>query len=169
MSIADRTLPGFDHLILTTRPHIEVLPDDKLDWRPHEKSWTLGELASHIVNLVSWTGITLGQDELDLAPVGGEPPRSPQYESSAALLKALDDHAAGARQVIQDTSDEEFGKDWTLLIGGEPRLSLPKIAVLRAFVMDHIIHHRGQLTVYLRLLDVPVQQTFGPTFDFPDM
>lgn len=169
MSIAERTLPAFDHLVQGTRAHLAAIPEDRLGWRPHEKSWTLGELASHIANLPSWTVATLGQDELDLAPADGAPPRAPVHESVAALLEAFDQSTSAARAAIEAASDEEFGKPWTLLIGGEARFSLPKVAVLRAFVMDHLIHHRGQLTVYLRLCDAPVNQTFGPTADFPDM
>ena len=168
MSIASRYVPAFDHLVHGTKVHLAAIPDDQLSWRPHPKSWTIGELGSHLANLPSWTGATLGQDELDIAPAEGPPPQQPEYGSSAAMVEAFEKNCATARSIIEGTSDEEFRKDWTLLAGGEPRFSMPKIAVLRAFVMDHMIHHRGQLTVYLRLLDVPVQQTFGPTADFPD-
>jgi uncharacterized damage-inducible protein DinB len=85
------------------------------------------------------------------------------------MVAALDESAAKARAVIENTSDEAFMGTWSLIAGGEEKFTLPKMAVVRLFVLDHMIHHRGQLTVYLRLLDVPVQQTFGPTADFPDM
>jgi uncharacterized damage-inducible protein DinB len=170
MAIAAQMIPAFDHIVETTKPHLESIPDDRLDWRPHEKSWTIGELGSHIANVPMWTVATLGQDAFDVAPDDGEePPRQPTYDSSAEMVAALERNAAAAREAIQATSDETFMTDWTLLAGGEARLSLPKVAVLRSFIMDHMIHHRGQLTVYLRMLDIPLRQTFGPTADFPDM
>ena len=162
-------IPAFDHIVETTKQHLEAIPDDRLAWRPHEKSWTIGELGSHLANIPMWTMATLGQDELDVAPEGEEPPRQPEYHSSAEMVDALEENAAAAKRTIEATSDETFMTDWTLLAGGEARFSLPKAAVLRTFIMDHMIHHRGQLTVYLRMLDVPLQQTFGPTADFPDM
>lgn len=169
MSIAARLLPAFDHVIEGTKVHLARIPDDRLTWRPHEKSWTVGELGSHLANLPSWTMATLGQDELDVAPPGEEPWRMPGYESSAEMVAALEKNAAEARAMIEATSDEEFHQGWTLLAGGQARFTMPKVSVMRAFILDHMIHHRGQLTVYLRLLDVPVAQTFGPTADFPDM
>lgn len=170
MSISAQMLPAFDHIIEGTKQHLEVIPDDRLDWRPHEKSWTIGELGTHLANLPMWTMATLGQDEFDVAPADGEePPPQPAYGSSAEMVAGLEENAAAARETIRSTPDEGFMKEWTLLVGGEARFSMPKIAVLRSFIMDHLIHHRGQLTVYLRLLDVSVPQTFGPTADFPDM
>jgi uncharacterized damage-inducible protein DinB len=113
---------------------------------------------------------TLGQDSLDVAPAdGSEPPPNPVYESADEMVAALDQATDQARAMIGSTSDEIFMTPWTLLMGGEEMFTMPKIATVRVFVMDHMIHHRGQLTVYLRLLDVPVNQTFGPTADFPDM
>lgn len=169
MSIAARILPAFDYIMDGTRAHLSAIPDDRLTWRPHEKSWTVGELGSHLANLPSWTVATVQQNELDVAPADGPPPRQPAFESTADMLAAFDRNVAEARAVIEETSDETFMEHWTLLAGGEPRFSLPKVSVVQGFVLDHIIHHRGQLTVYLRLLDVPVAQTFGPTADFPDM
>lgn len=170
MSIAARTLPAFDHIIAGTKKHLEAIPDDRLDWRPHEKSWTIRELGSHLANLPSWTMATLGEDEFDVAPADpAEAPPQPDFASSAEMVAGLEENAAAARAMIEKTSDETFMSDWTMLVGGETRFSMPKISVLQAFIMDHLIHHRGQLTVYLRMLDVPVEQTFGPTADFPDM
>jgi uncharacterized damage-inducible protein DinB len=165
-----RILPAFDQIIAGTRQHLESIPDGQLDWKPHDKSYTIGELGSHLANLPGWVMATLGQDELDVAPPdGGDGAQQPDYGSSAAMVAALDENAAAAHAMIEAASDEDLMADWTLLKGGEALFTLPKIAVLRTFVMDHMIHHRGQLTVYLRLLDVPVKQTFGPTADFPDM
>lgn len=169
MSIAARVLPAFDHIVSVTKAHLAALPDDKLDWRPHEKSWTAGELGSHIANLPGWTVAILTMDELDVAPADGEAPKQPQLHSTAEIVALFDENTAAARQAIESTSDETFMSTWTMLAGGVERMSMPKVSVTQAFILDHLIHHRGQLTVYLRLLDVPVAQTYGPTADFPDM
>lgn len=169
MAMSAQLLPAFDQIIDGTRRQLAAIPGDRLEWRPHEKSFTIGELGTHLANLPMWTMATLGRDEFDVAPPGEEPPRQPPLESTHAILALLDENAAAARDAIEAASDEALMKGWTLLSGGEALFTQPKVAVLRTFVMDHMIHHRGQLTVYLRLLDVPVPQTFGPTADFPDM
>jgi uncharacterized damage-inducible protein DinB len=169
MNMAASILPSFDQVIAGTRKHLASIPDGKLDWRPHPKSYTIGELGTHLANLPNWTMATLGQDSLDVAPKGEEPPRAEVLESSDAMVAALDASARQAREMIEGMTDEAFMDTWTLIAGGEEKFTLPKIAVLQSFIIDHMIHHRGQLTVYLRLLDVPVKQTFGPTADFPDM
>ncbi len=163
-------LAQLDQILEGTRPLLAALPDDSLDWRPHDRSWTLGELAAHIANIPTWTAGTLNASELDLAPVGGEPtPPVAPPKTTADLLAALDESAAEARSTIEGTSDETFLEPWSLLVAGELRFTLPKGAVMRTFILDHLIHHRAQLGVYLRLLDVPVPQTMGPTADFPEM
>ena len=166
---AQGTLIAFDHIVAGCRAMLEAVPDDRLDWRPHEKSWTLGELATHVATIPNWTVATLTMDEFDIAPEGGGPPTNPELKSSAELVATLDGSAAAARETIEATSDEAFASSWTMKVGGETRFTLPKAAVMRSFILDHLIHHRAQLGVYLRLLDVPVPQTFGPTADFPDM
>lgn len=169
MSLSATLVQQFDFIIEKTRLHLASIPDDRLDWKPHEKSYSIGELGSHIANLPQWVMATIGMDEFDISPVDGPPPPQPQYGSSAQIVAALDENAGAAREMIAATSDEGLMRTWTMLVAGEEKFSLPKIAVLRTFVLDHLIHHRAQLTVYLRMLDVPVQQTFGPTADFPDM
>lgn len=166
---AQQTLMQFDHIVTGCRATLEAVPDARLDWRPHEKSWTLGELATHVAMLPNWTVTTLTMSEFDVAPEGGEPLRNPELKSSAELVAALDQSAATAREAIEATPDEAFADSWTLKVAGEDRFSMPKSAVLRSFILDHLIHHRAQLGVYLRLLDVPVPQMFGPTADYPDM
>ena len=140
-----------------------------MDWRPHEKSWTLGELATHLTNLPNWAMATLGTSEFDISPTDGGSPSMTALSTTAELVAALDAGAAAARATMEGTSDEDMAGPWTMLVAGEPRFTLPKSAVLRTFIFDHMIHHRAQLGVYLRLLDVPVPQVFGPTADFPDM
>jgi len=165
---ANANLTAFDGIVSGARVLLEAVPDDKIDWRPHEKSWTLGALASHIANLPLWTSTSLQDAELRI-DADNPPPPQPRYDTKAALVEALDANAAAARAVIEETPAEEYGAPWTLVFNGEPQFTLPKGAVLRTFVLDHIIHHRAQLGVYLRLLDVPVPQTLGPTADFPTM
>jgi len=170
MSIAASILPHFDQIVAGTRQHLAAIPNDRLGWRPHDKSWTVGELGSHLANLPGWTMPTLTQDALDVAPVDGDgPPPQPEYGSSEEMVTVFDEVTAAARATIEGMTDEGLMGMWTMLVGGEERFSMPKIAVLQGFIMDHLVHHRGQLTVYLRMLDIPVQQTYGPTADFPDM
>ena len=149
----------------TTRRALERVPDGQLDWRPHEKSYTLGELASHIANLPMWTAVMVREDELDLGTVGG--PMS-AHESALAILDAFDRNLADALSAIRDTPEEAWMRTWSLKKDGEVLFALPRIAALRSFVMNHSIHHRGQLSVYLRLTGVPVPQMYGPTADEPD-
>ena len=163
-------LAQLDQILEGTRPLLAALPDDSLDWRPHDRSWTLGELAAHIANIPSWTAGTLNASELDLAPVGEEPvPPVAPPKTTADLLAALDESAAEARSIVEATSDKTFLEPWSLLVAGDVRFTLPKGAVMRSFILDHLIHHRAQLGIYLRLLDIPVPQTMGPTADFPEM
>ena len=162
-------LAAFDQIVAGARTLLEAIPDDHLDWRPHDRSWTMGELATHIANLPNWTMATLSVSEFDISPAEGGPPPTTALGSSAELVEALDGGAAAARAAIEGSTEEEMGGPWTMLVAGEPRFTLPKAVVLRTFIMDHLIHHRAQLGVYLRLLDVPVPQLFGPTADFQDM
>ena len=168
MSVQGR-LAAFDHIVAGARAVLATVPEDRLDWRPHARSWTLGELATHLANIPNWTMPTLAVSEFDISPADGGPPPIPAAGSTAELLEALDSSSAAARAAIEGTSEEVFAGPWTMLVNGEARFTLPKRVVLRTFIMDHMIHHRAQLGVYLRLLDVPVPQSFGPTADFPDM
>ena len=165
MALSDAILPEFDHEMANTRKALERVPDDKFGWKPHEKSGTMGWLAGHLANLPTWTGYTINQDSLDLAPVGGEAPRAEPPASREELLKLFDKNVTEARAAIAAASDADLFQPWSLLKGGETLLTMPKIAVLRGFVMNHQIHHRGQLTVYLRLNDIPVPALYGPSAD----
>lgn len=154
-------IPEFEHECGETRKALERVPDDKLEWRPHEKSWTLGELAGHVANLPSWVSITMNQDELDLdEPFDWEPPTSRD-----ALVAELDKNVEEGKQVLQATPASTMGQPWRLLQGGEVTLEMPKGAILRTFIISHMIHHRAQLGMYLRLLDVPVPGHYGPSAD----
>jgi uncharacterized damage-inducible protein DinB len=165
MSISASLLPEFDHEMANTRKALERIPDDKFDWKPHEKSWAMGGLATHLANLPIWTVLTINRDSLDLAPPGSESYKVEEKRSRREILEDFDKNVAAARAAIAGASDEEMLKPWTLLKAGVTLMTLPKIAMLRSFVMNHIIHHRGQFTVYLRLNDVPVPSIYGPSAD----
>ncbi|MDP9114820.1 MAG: DinB family protein [Acidobacteriota bacterium] len=161
MAIKDALLPEFDYEMATARKVIERVPDDKFGYKPHDKSMTMGRLASHIAEMPTWatSGITL--DSLDLA--GGYKPF--EAASRAELLASFDKNVAGARTAIAGASDETLMKNWSLKNGDKTLMTMPKIAVVRTFVMNHVIHHRGQLSVYLRLNNVAVPSIYGPSAD----
>jgi uncharacterized damage-inducible protein DinB len=161
MALVDALLPEFDHEMATTRKLLERVPDDKLAWKPHARSFALGELATHVATIPMWGEMTVTQPEID---VGGDP-RQAALTSRAAMLAAFDTHAAAARAAIVGKSDAELMAPWALKRSGQTIFSMPKAAVWRSFVMNHLVHHRGQLAVYLRMLDVPIPSMYGPSAD----
>ncbi len=163
------TLAAFDQIVAGSKAVLQAVPENRMGWRPHDKSWTLGELATHLANLPNWTMPTLASSEFDIAPAEGGPTPMAAFNTTEELLSALDASSAAARAAIENSSEEDLAGPWTMLVAGEPRFTLPKAVVVRTFILDHMIHHRAQIGVYLRLLDVPVPQIFGPTADFPDM
>lgn len=164
MTIGQSLLPEFDQEMASTRKVLERIPDDKLDWKAHPKSNTIRWVGTHLATIPSWTGYTLHQDSLDVNP-GGQEMRTTPAASREEILERFDRNVAQARKDIASTSDAEFAKMWTLLNNGTAMFSLPKAAVLRSFVFNHIIHHRGHLCVYLRLNDIPVPGLYGPSAD----
>ena len=165
MALSQALLPEFDHEMANTRKTLERVPMDKFAWKPHEKSTTMGGLATHLANLPTWVMHTIEKDSLDVAPPGAPPLRTPQANSTAEVVETFDRNVAAARAALAGASDEHLVKPWSLLSGGKTVLTLPRIAVLRSFVMNHSIHHRAQLGVYLRLNDVPVPSIYGPSAD----
>ena len=163
MPLVDALLPEFDHEMTTTRKVLERVPEDKFDWKPHAKSFSVGELATHVANLPTWGTETLTKSEIDLA--GGQ--RVAALASKAELMAAFDRNVAATRAALTGKTDPELLAIWSLKRGGKTIFSMPKTAVLRSFVLSHVIHHRGQLSVYLRLLDVPVPSIYGPSADEP--
>jgi uncharacterized damage-inducible protein DinB len=163
MPLVDALLPEFDHEMTTTRKVLERVPEDKFNWKPHAKSFSVGELATHVANLPTWGTETLTKSEIDLA--GG--PRVAALASKAELMAAFDRNVAATRAALTGKTDAELLAIWSLKRGGKTIFSMPKTAVLRSFVLSHLIHHRGQLSVYLRLLDVPVPSIYGPSADEP--
>ena len=165
MTLSESLLPEFDQEMAAARKTLERVPADKYDWRPHPKSGTMGWLAAHLAKIPSWASMAINTDELDLAP-GGKPTEPPPAPTSTSeLLAAFDKHAAEARVALEGASDDELAKPWALLRDGTTMLTMPKAAVVRSFVMNHLIHHRAQLGVYLRLNDIPVPSIYGPSAD----
>lgn len=165
MSIAQSILPEFDQEMAGTRKILERIPDDKLDWKAHPKSNSIGWVASHLVEIPGWVEGTLTQDEWDVHPPGGEPYRTPALTSRQQMLDEFDKHVAAARKAIEATSDAAFMQPWSLKQGGATIMTMPRAAVIRGFVLNHSIHHRAHLCVYLRLNDIPVPGLYGPSGD----
>src|SRR4029453_2281117 len=165
MPLNQSLLPEFDHEMTNTRKTLERVPEDKFDWKPHPKSFAMGPLATHLATLPSWAAITIQQDSIDIAPEGEPPITNEPANSRAELLQRFHDNVAAARSAIAGVSDEHLLKTWTLLSGGKTIFAIPRIAALRSFVMNHNIHHRAQLGVYLRLNDIPVPSIYGPSAD----
>jgi uncharacterized damage-inducible protein DinB len=164
MSISQSLLPEFDQEMENTRKMLASVPDGKWDWKPHEKSMSLGRLSGHIAELPSW-GVTAMEKELfELNP--GEY-KAYVADSPAALVETFEKHRAKVREAIASASDEAFHKIWTMKFGGRTVMSLPRVAVIRSMFMNHLIHHRAQLSVYLRLLDIEFPGMYGPTADEP--
>jgi len=160
MPIVDALLPEFDHEMATTRKLLERVPGDRLAWKPHEKSYTLGQLAQHVSTIPMWGSITIEQSEFDAAGA-----RQAELTSQAEILAAFDRNAAATRAALVGRSDAEFMAPWSLKSGTQTIFTMPKAVVWRSFVLNHLIHHRGQLSVYLRLNDVPLPSIYGPSAD----
>jgi uncharacterized damage-inducible protein DinB len=161
MPLNQAMLPEFDHEMANTRKSLERVPVEKSAWKPHPKSMAMGELATHLATICHWAEAIVGQDSFDVASA----PPTPQFKSKAELLAAFDQSAATARKAIEGASDEQLMKPWSLIAGGKPIFTMPRAGVLRSFIMSHIIHHRAQLGVYLRLNDVSVPSIYGPSAD----
>ncbi|MDX2032775.1 MAG: DinB family protein [Blastocatellia bacterium] len=165
MSIAQSLLPELDQEMAGTRKTLERIPEDKFGWRPHEKSFTMIALATHIANMLTWGTITIKQESFDYAPEGGEPYKEEPAGSVAELLEKFDTGLAEFRAALEGASDADLMANWSLLAGGQTVMSMPRIACLRGMIMNHLVHHRAQLTVYLRMNDVPVPALYGPSAD----
>jgi uncharacterized damage-inducible protein DinB len=152
----------FDRETRATRRYLERVPGDRLEWRPHRKSFTIGELAAHIVECVRWTDAIFSSDEFNVDPATYTPYRA---ASVAELLDAFDADVVRGVQALAAIGDDAVSRPWRMLIRGKLRFERPKAVVFRDFTLSHLIHHRGQLSVYLRMLDVPVPGAYGPTAD----
>lgn len=165
MSYAEMVLPEFDAEMASTRKVLERVPEDKLDWKAHQKSNTIGWNANHIAEIPGWVAGTLTQLEWDFSPVGGEPYRTPSFKSRKEILDFFDANVLSARNAIAAVKDEEMPQLWSLKSGGEVIITMPRSAVIRTFILNHMIHHRAILCVYLRLNDIPVPGMYGPSGD----
>lgn len=161
MTISEMLLPEFDEEMKNTRKMLERIPEDKFDFKPHEKSMTMGRLASHLAELPDWASHTLQMDVLDMQP--GQKPYL--AKSHKELLENFDNQVAAAHQLIAGATDEKLHEIWTFKYAGKTVVAMPRAAVLRSVVMNHMIHHRAQLSVYLRLVDVEVPGMYGPSAD----
>lgn len=165
MAIRDALLPEFDAEMASTRKVLERVPESKLAYKPHPKSGSLEWLAWHVADLPHWVVETIHKEELDFAPPGAPRPAPPKIESRAKLLASFDQKVAAGRAAIAGVSDERLAGQWSLKAGGHTIFTMPRSAVLRTFVMNHMIHHRAQLGVYLRMNDVAVPGMYGPSAD----
>jgi uncharacterized damage-inducible protein DinB len=169
MKLSDLFLPEFDREMTSTRNTLERIPEDKLTWKPHEKSMALGRLAGHLAELAGWPVVTINQDVLDFMPPGGQPYQPTIATSRKQVLEIFDKNRDEGHRAIAGASDEHLMKNWTLMRGGQPLMTMPRVAVLRSFCINHLIHHRAQLGVYLRLNNIPVPSIYGPSADEGNM
>lgn len=165
MSIADTLLPELEHEAKTTRALLAAIPEGEAGWQPHPKSMSLGRLATHMRDLAGWLELIATTSEFDMNPPGGERWESPPFTTTADLLAQFDAATERGRAAIAATTDEAMMVPWSLKAGGQALFTLPRIAVLRTWTLNHMIHHRGQMSVYLRLHDVPLPSIYGPTAD----
>jgi uncharacterized damage-inducible protein DinB len=165
MTIGQSMLFEFDQEMQNTRKVLERCPDEKWSWKPHDKSGTLGWLAGHLATLPGWTTMTINTEELDYAPVNGPAYTPPKTDTRAQALAVFDKEVAEARAALAGVSDADMMKGWKLLAGGQEIFTMPRVACIRGFVMNHLIHHRAQLTVYFRLLNIAVPGLYGPSAD----
>jgi uncharacterized damage-inducible protein DinB len=165
MKISETMLPEFDQEMASTRKVLERVPAAKFSWKPHPKSSEFGALAAHVANMPDWAGLTMQSDSFDYAPPGAPPYETPKFASTDDLVAAFDKSVAAARTALAEADDAKMLGTWTLMAGGKALMTMPRVAVIRTFVMNHTIHHRAQLGVYLRLNDIPVPGVYGPTAD----
>ncbi len=161
MALADALLPEFDHEMTTTRKLLERVPEDQFAWKPHARSMTLGELAQHVATIPLWGSETLNKTGITLD--GGS--RTPVAATRADLLASFDKHVADTRAALVGKTDAELMAPWTLKSGGHTIFTMPRASVWRGFVLSHLVHHRGQLSVYLRMHNVPLPSIYGPSAD----
>lgn len=158
-------LPEFDNEMAITRKTLERIPEDKFGWKPHDKSFSMGDMAAHLATIPMWSTMTFQTDQLDINPPGGSGFTPPKAENRAELLAMFDANVAGARAALESVTDAQFMQPWSLLSGGQTMFTMPRYAVFRGMIMNHIVHHRAQLTVYYRLNEVPVPAIYGPSAD----
>jgi len=165
MTYAETFLPEFDQERAKTRQVLERLPEDKLDWKPHPKSNSIAWNANHLADLPGWGTAIVTETQFDFAPIGGKRHETSKFRTRIEIVDHFDRGITALRKAIAEVKDEDMNKMWSLLAGGKTIFSFPRAAVMRSFVMNHMIHHRAVLCVYLRLNDLPVPGMYGPSGD----
>ncbi len=165
MNIGAAMIPEFDMEMAGTRKVLERVPDDKLNWRIHEKSNAIGWVANHLADIPRWIEMTLEEDSLDVEPVAGQPYQSPTETTVAKILQLFDNNVTTGRELLANVEDAKLFEPWSLLKQGQVIMTLPRLAVIRTWVLNHTIHHRAHLCVYLRVNDIPVPGLYGPSAD----
>jgi uncharacterized damage-inducible protein DinB len=165
MNLSELLLPEFDRETAFTRTTLERCPEDKFDWRPHERSFTLAALATHLATMINWGADTITLDSFDIAPPGSPPYKLEPASSRRELLEKFDEGAAAFRAALAKATNERLMENWSLLAGGKTIFTMPRFSVIRSMVLNHMIHHRAQLGVYLRLNNVPLPAIYGPSAD----
>lgn len=161
MNLSEPIVAELQHEVATTKKMLERVPQDSLTWKPHEKSRTLGEIAAHIANLPGLFIATLNEDEFDRYAYKSATDTVPD------ILETFDKNISSALKVLKTQSDERLLTSWRYKYGEQEIFEMPRLAVIRAMALNHLIHHRGQLSVYLRMLNVPLPSVYGPTADEP--
>jgi uncharacterized damage-inducible protein DinB len=161
MAIADGLLMELDMEAKTTKRVLERIPEDKLAWKPHDTSMTLGELASHIANMQGFLSTAASADSFDFGSSGPQPVGKTRGE----IVETFTQGTAKAKELISKMDDARLMGTWTATVKGKPLMAIPRIGAIRGLVMNHVYHHRGQLSVYLRMLEVPVPSIYGPSKD----
>jgi uncharacterized damage-inducible protein DinB len=164
-TLSQSLLPEFDHEMANTRKTLERVPEGIPDFTPHPRSMTLARLAGHIADIPQWAILGLERREFDMEPLGEPAPVAAGMTSRLALLADFDRKVAAGRALLAAATDDVMLQMWTLKKGGHTILSMPRVTVLRTFVLNHVIHHRAQLGVYLRLNEIAVPSLYGPSAD----
>jgi uncharacterized damage-inducible protein DinB len=160
MTIGHSIIPELEHEIATTKKYIDRLPADKLDWKPTEKSMAMGRLAQHIVEMVGWGAVTINTPELELSGFKPTPVPAP-----SVLAAELEKNCNDFKSALAIVADAEMMQPWSLKMNGNPVFTMPRLVVLRSMILNHLIHHRGQLAAYYKICGVPVPATYGPSGD----
>ncbi len=162
MSITEGLFQELRYETPTTRKVLERIPDSAWDWQPHEKSMSMAQLASHVAEIGEWMKVTLTTDEFAFSTADYKPWKAANKQE---LLAAFDDKYAQFRAVLADASEDALIANWRMLVDGHEAFNMPRLAVIRSMGINHMVHHRGQLTVYLRLQGAPVPAVYGPSAD----
>ena len=165
MTFGETFLVELEREAASNRRILEQVPEGLNSWKPHPRSMELGYLASMVASMLGWIVMMIEQDSIDFAPVGGEPVRTPVQQGREALLRELDRSAAAARKALSGTTEEHLATPWRIMAGGHVIDEAPRHRVIRDGVFQHLAHHRGQLTVYLRLNEARVPALYGPSAD----